>query len=797
MKKCLLYIVISTALWLGLGGASLSAQTDLFNICKDTLSVRIADSSYIEDPNTGQGAIRFFLEINRPVNVWQYKMSLGDIDFYFWFNRKAFHQDLPPGLNLDGVIPEVKLDPAIISSSNMLLKISAEYHADRLLIAIRNTGKPGGDEFDISNNAIFLNKWVRICEVTVPMNEPARRPEIDWDRVATGALNVQSQRIALKMSGNVKENPNSTISAEEQLAVEPVIACAGGNVKVYIKDLDASGNLRFAWSDSIVGGALTPVRNNPLDPGEDFLGSESGTNARFSYQTLGRGDTLLILNAPENLDQMYVQCQIKNGTNDVIADGTLRVRDSIHAWLGKTFDAPYGMSGKTDTVKKCPASPAALKLFFYGPSYDEMGDPAWIGSKLKVTVSFFDPAIVNLEDSTYTVDLSGFPNNVNYIAADDPDNKTGREVFVYDLGANISNQLAYIKSIQTDFCANGVSYAPYDTVYIREVEAPDDVMLADITVPTGGSVSGELGINVPFPFESITFKNGIAMTSTLGMIQKKGTSYTYKSNVKNLVGTDTIYYNMTKEGCKMQVMRQIRVTKLFYASIKVLLEGPYVGKDAHGKDSMRCEFIQFDMFPKNNIQAYMSPYDSVALTKDVKAINIGGTICDWVQILLRDGEEGAYVDSVSAFLRQDGIICDTSGTPFLIFKNLKNQNYQIVVRHRNHLNIMSKPYVLTDIQPTINNILIDLTKSGNVFDKTPSDNNYPLVDLLNSGGLKGMLAGDGNGDGLITRGDRSSGIVVMGQLGYITYDFDSSMVVEARDLSRIIFNLGAVVDFIE
>lgn len=291
------------------------------------------------------------------------------------------------------------------------------------------------------------------------------------------------------------------------------------------------------------------------------------------------------------------------------------------------------------------------------------------------------------------------------------------------------------------------------------------------------------------------------MTSTLGMIQKKGTSYTYKSNVKNLVGTDTIYYNMTKEGCKMQVMRQIRVTKLFYASIKVLLGGPYLGA-ATGADSMRCSYVEYGYMPKGNTQQYISPYDSVPLTKDIDKINVGGTIADWVQIIVQEEASGNYVDTVSAFLRQDGIVCDTSGAPYLSFKNLKlkstgteSQAYNLIIRHRNHLAIKSKGICLktlsTDVTATP---LFDLTKLENVFDVNPTD---PMKALVLESGKYCMIPYDFNGDGSISLRDKMMAIETYGFIGYKVCDSNFTADVSITDIRYFATYSGYVCVFEE
>ena len=65
-------------------------------------------------------------------------------------------------------------------------------------------------------------------------------------------------------------------------------------------------------------------------------------------------------------------------------------------------------------------------------------------------------------------------------------------------------------------------------------------------------------------------------------------------------------------------------------------------------------------------------------------------IVDWVLVELRTGTAaGTKVATRAAFLKSDGTIVDTDGTSPVQFTGLSAGNYYIVIRHRNHLAIMS------------------------------------------------------------------------------------------------------------
>ncbi len=72
-------------------------------------------------------------------------------------------------------------------------------------------------------------------------------------------------------------------------------------------------------------------------------------------------------------------------------------------------------------------------------------------------------------------------------------------------------------------------------------------------------------------------------------------------------------------------------------------------------------------------------------------------ITDWVLVELRDATTpSATIARRAALLRNDGIVVDLDGTSPLGFKDLALGDYHVVVRHRNHLGIMTSAAVTLD-----------------------------------------------------------------------------------------------------
>ncbi|MFZ1290773.1 MAG: endonuclease [Melioribacteraceae bacterium] len=96
----------------------------------------------------------------------------------------------------------------------------------------------------------------------------------------------------------------------------------------------------------------------------------------------------------------------------------------------------------------------------------------------------------------------------------------------------------------------------------------------------------------------------------------------------------------------------------------------------------------------NNIYPLQSPY-----SEDPRIIlerPIGNDIVDWVLVELRETFDGPAVASKSALLRKDGRIVSDDGLNTVIKINANPGQYFIVVKHRNHLAVMSADLVNVD-----------------------------------------------------------------------------------------------------
>jgi len=194
-------------------------------------------------------------------------------------------------------------------------------------------------------------------------------------------------------------------------------------------------------------------------------------------------------------------------------------------------------------------------------------------------------------------------------------------------------------------------------------------------------------------------------------------------------------------------------------SIKVFLEGPY---SASG-DSMSTDLKAGGYVP------LLSPYDD-----DRSVTSVPDNIVDWIFLELRSTATGDATTSRSFFLRKDGMITDDDGaTTELSLAGADDGSYFIVVRHRNHLAVMS-----ATAQPLNGSSALsyDFTDNSNkVYGGTNG-----AAELETD--VWGMITGDANNNEEVQADDKETiWRVYVGLSGYRPSDFNLNGEVQADD----------------
>jgi len=162
---------------------------------------------------------------------------------------------------------------------------------------------------------------------------------------------------------------------------------------------------------------------------------------------------------------------------------------------------------------------------------------------------------------------------------------------------------------------------------------------------------------------------------------------------------------------------------------KIFLEGPY---DANN-DEMTTGI--------NDLIPTTSPY-----SEDPRSVSsIPPDVTDWVLVQIRSTPDGSAVASKSAFLHKDGRIVADDGTTGKITFNAADGDYFIVIKHRNHLAVMSASAI--SLNSTTSTLYNFISAQSQVYGTNP------MKEL--EAGVFGMRAGDGNSDGGVDALDKN------------------------------------------
>jgi hypothetical protein len=209
------------------------------------------------------------------------------------------------------------------------------------------------------------------------------------------------------------------------------------------------------------------------------------------------------------------------------------------------------------------------------------------------------------------------------------------------------------------------------------------------------------------------------------------------------------------------------------------------------QDSLKLElkvflegaFINGRMEPTLNIKNLLpleQPFHSSPWDYDgkEKVTEVPLSIIDWVLIELQnDLESPLIITRRAAFLKQDGMITDLDGSSGLLFDdNISEGNYYVVIKHRNHL-------------PVISSFPINPSAATGVYDFSKDPENYNGSMTIHDSGLYSMCAGDGDLNGIIDTMDCKVVAYDIFQTGYLRGDFDMNGVVNVLDYAPVNKNL--------
>lgn len=244
---------------------------------------------------------------------------------------------------------------------------------------------------------------------------------------------------------------------------------------------------------------------------------------------------------------------------------------------------------------------------------------------------------------------------------------------------------------------------------------------ADGTMAQGDiTIKGDGPINI-FPTITHTVNNSDNGSISLSISGGNG-DYTIQwsdgqtdAALANLgVGTHTVEV-FDSRGCS-QMAEFFIGQEAVPATLQVFLQGAYNTSNGLMNDGMREKFL----LP--NIDPYLNTHQAAPGVFDVTG---NDAIVDWLLIELRDDATPKTVQYLRpVLLQRDGDIVDLDGISAPQFEGLRHGLYHMVIRHRNHMPIMStNPFLLTDTGLIYNFSEQDSYTGVAGFGQYPADNN--------------------------------------------------------------------------
>jgi hypothetical protein len=283
------------------------------------------------------------------------------------------------------------------------------------------------------------------------------------------------------------------------------------------------------------------------------------------------------------------------------------------------------------------------------------------------------------------------------------------------------------------------------------------------------------------------------MEVQLGMRLGAENTYTISGTGLYTFGQDTtIVLEDTKENVFLNLMTDSMYTftglesddeerfKLHYYcpmryDVKFLLEGAY----ADG--GMMTTWLDDHSILPNDQPYQTAPWNYMG-TENVPFFPFNNVV-DWVLLELRDAPDAAsasaatIIEQHACLLLEDGTITGIDNESLPMFTEVAIQNAFIVVYHRNHIGIMSSG-------PLVRNggtYTWDFTGSASQAYGTAAQKDL-------GGGLFGLYAGDGNGDGTVNNDDKITvWELFAGKRGYQAADYNLDGQVKNQDKNECWF----------
>ena len=325
----------------------------------------------------------------------------------------------------------------------------------------------------------------------------------------------------------------------------------------------------------------------------------------------------------------------------------------------------------------------------------------------------------------YKADSTKFTmvSNVNWVVTDDvewltvsPDSSSGNGTItvMYSVNTDTTQRVGKIT-------VNGGGIT--DTITIIQAAHPNELTVTP-TVQNVGFTEDSTKFTVVSNTNWVVTDDVEWLTISPDSSSGNGTiTVTYTANL----GTTPRIGSLTISWGDSTIVVTITQAGLFiHLSSKIFLEGAY-----NSNSGLMNTTIE-DFIPTT------SPYTQDARTVSV----IPPDVVDWVLVEFRTTDSSSAIISKSVFLNKDGYLVSDDGSAQILLGVVPG-SYYVVIRHRNHLAVMSSNSI-----PTVNDTLTyDFTVGSERF-YGGSDGAKEVKE-----GVWGMITGDGDGNGQIQNND--------------------------------------------
>ncbi|QQS37344.1 MAG: hypothetical protein IPM56_05150 [Ignavibacteriales bacterium] len=176
-------------------------------------------------------------------------------------------------------------------------------------------------------------------------------------------------------------------------------------------------------------------------------------------------------------------------------------------------------------------------------------------------------------------------------------------------------------------------------------------------------------------------------------------------------------------------------------TLSAFLQGPYSGG------------TMTTTLNTNNFIPLSQPYSAAPwnYTGDETVASIPTGVVDWVLVeLRRNTADSSTVQKRACFILNDGTIVDLDGSsPVNFYKAGDISSYYVVIRHRNHLAVMSANSLSLTSSLSGSYLIGGNSEYDFSTAQTQAFGTNPMLDLLGNGTAFGLWTGDANGDGVV------------------------------------------------